>query len=116
MPKRQHSKPLEISATSDVTSNSGDAVVCTLCRQPACRAVAAKTMLEALSEETLRKLWAGKLSQTCPSYGHVEPAGLCCSNCSGAVQPTDWSPDTRKQRTATENRQTARPGHYLEAA
>jgi hypothetical protein len=89
---------------------------CTLCRSEECRATQAKAIMDAVPRETLRKLWAGKLSQSCPSCGQVEPAGLRCSNCSGTVLPEHWSPDTRKQRRAPENRQTTRPGGELEAA
>jgi hypothetical protein len=116
MPNAEHSKPLRMATASDVTPTSAKAVTCSLCRQAPCRAAAVKTTLKALPQEALRKLWAGKLSQTCPGCGHVEPAGLRCSKCFGAVLPEHWSPNTRKQRRAPENRQTARPGCELEAA
>ena|SRR5437660_6655871 len=116
MPNREHSKPLTMAMAAGAARNDPEVPACTLCRQEKCRAAVVKTILEPVPHETLRKLWARTLSQSCPSCGHVEPAGLRCSRCFGAVLPERWSPDTRKRRSAPENRQTTRPGRELEAA
>lgn len=83
-------------------------MTCSICRTDPCRATVARAIMDTVPLETKRLLWGRRLSQTCPTCGHIEPAGLTCSKCSGSVLPEQWDPDSRRGRSGAGTQQSTR--------